>query len=94
MNQEIIYPPCKKCGDSHGMGIEEMSTGKIEPMDICYNCLWNPLEFKPINEQVKLDVENMKENLKNLEDRLIKDLIISSSSYVVDKTINETEANT
>jgi hypothetical protein len=37
---EIIYPPCKYCGKSHGMGIEDMATGKIEPIDICKDCLF------------------------------------------------------
>jgi len=29
---EVIYPPCKYCGKSHGMGVEDMETGKIEPI--------------------------------------------------------------
>lgn len=37
----IEYPPCKKCGKSHGMGIEEMNTGIITPIDVCYDCRWN-----------------------------------------------------
>jgi hypothetical protein len=40
MQETIVYPPCKKCGASHGMGIEDMATGKIEPIDLCYSCLW------------------------------------------------------
>jgi hypothetical protein len=36
----IIYPPCKKCGANHGMGIEDMKTGKITPIDICKECLF------------------------------------------------------
>ena len=35
-----VYPPCKKCGASHGMGIETTRTGKIEPIDMCNKCLW------------------------------------------------------
>jgi hypothetical protein len=38
--QEVVYPPCIKCGKSHAMGLEEMETGKITPLDICYSCLW------------------------------------------------------
>lgn len=55
----IEYPPCKKCGKSHGMGIEEMSTGKITPIDLCYECLWEgfPYELKNIS-QVKLREEH------------------------------------
>lgn len=37
---DIIYPLCRKCGASHGIGIEEMATGKIDPIDLCYDCLW------------------------------------------------------
>ena len=42
MKTELIYPPCKKCGNSHGMGIENMETGEIEPIDICKKCLFEP----------------------------------------------------
>lgn len=34
------YPPCKYCGASHGMGIETMETGEIEPVDVCKDCLF------------------------------------------------------
>ncbi len=47
MNNNVEYPPCRKCGASHGMGIEEMSTGKIEPIDLCSPCLWSNLVYKP-----------------------------------------------
>jgi hypothetical protein len=50
----VEYPPCKYCGASHGMGIEEMATGKIEPIDICYDCLWKPLERNEIKEKIVL----------------------------------------
>ena len=52
MNEEIIYPPCKICGKSHGMGIEERETGKIEPIDLCYDCLWGGVKFNVITENV------------------------------------------
>ncbi len=45
----IEYPPCKKCGASHGMGIENMETGEIEPIDLCRNCLF----FGTVNAPVK-----------------------------------------
>jgi hypothetical protein len=38
--QYAVYPNCKKCGASHGMGIETTSMGKIEPLDMCNKCLW------------------------------------------------------
>jgi len=44
---EVIYPPCRKCGASHGMGIENMETGIIEPIDLCRDCLFPPMIFSP-----------------------------------------------
>lgn len=34
------YAPCKHCGNAHRMGIENMETGEIEPIDICHTCLY------------------------------------------------------
>jgi hypothetical protein len=39
-DERIVYPPCKYCGAEHGMGIEHVESGKITPIDICYDCLW------------------------------------------------------
>ncbi len=39
----IEYPPCKKCGANHGMGIEDMQTGVITPIDTCRDCLFETL---------------------------------------------------
>lgn len=63
---ELVYPPCKYCGASHGMGVEEMATGKIEPMDICYTCLWKPLKINRQVSQVELQnhVNGIEELLK------------------------------
>lgn len=46
------YPPCKECGASHGMGIENMETGEITPIDICYDCLWF-IEHKTTLSQIE-----------------------------------------
>jgi len=51
---EVIYPPCKKCGVTHRMSIKNMETGDIEPLDICYNCVFFG-EYKPLKKQVVLD---------------------------------------
>jgi len=51
---KIIYPPCKKCEASHRMGIENMETGEIEPIDLCKNCLWFGT-FHPINYQITFE---------------------------------------
>lgn len=78
-NAKNIYPPCKYCGASHGMGVEEMATGKITPMDICYKCLWDPSRFhlNPPKEQVILNEEwggtlcaMIEGELKNIADHL------------------------
>lgn len=50
--ENVFYPPCKYCGHEHGMGIEDMSTGIIKPIDICYPCLWH--DFNERNKK-KLD---------------------------------------
>lgn len=31
---------CKKCGCTHGMVLEEMATGKTEPLDVCKDCMF------------------------------------------------------
>ena len=52
---EVIYPPCKYCGATHGMGIENMETGVIEPMDVCRDCLFPPVKesMNPIEAALK-----------------------------------------
>ena len=52
---ETPYPPCKYCGDSHGMGIKEMSTGKITPLDMCDKCFLEPCidNFKHTKDYLK-----------------------------------------
>lgn len=57
----LVYPPCKKCGKSHGMGIEEMATGKIDPIDLCYDCLWEGFPNHVNNIRELNDIE-YKEN--------------------------------
>lgn len=51
---------CKKCGAKHGMGIEDMATGTIEPIDLCGNCLMIGT-CKPITHQVHLNADDMPE---------------------------------
>lgn len=40
--ENAIYPPCKKCGKYHGMGVKNSQTGHIEPIDLCKECLFEP----------------------------------------------------
>ncbi len=65
-----IYPPCKHCGANHGMGIEDMVTGFITPMDICNTCLWKDLKVVFQEDQVTLE-QDMESTLKVLEERLL-----------------------
>jgi hypothetical protein len=51
---ELIYPPCRKCGAIHGIGIETMATGEIEPLDICRDCLFPPIIFDMNIDPIKL----------------------------------------
>lgn len=53
------------------MGVENMQTGEITPMDVCYDCLWSGLKINPIEDQIELD--NMEQVLKKLEDRLLNE---------------------
>jgi hypothetical protein len=52
----IYYPPCRKCGATHGMGIENMETGEITPIDICEKCLFDNVP-KEVSEQIKISKE-------------------------------------
>ncbi len=47
------YLPCKKCGESHGIGIENMVTGEIDPIDYCLECLFQPYATKIIPNDVE-----------------------------------------
>lgn len=73
---EVIYPPCKYCGAAHGMGVKEMSTGKIEPMNICYKCLWKPLLVNPVIDPIALKdhINGYKELLAYTENKSIGDI--------------------
>jgi hypothetical protein len=79
MNDEIIYPPCRKCGAIHGMGVEVMATGKIEPIDLCCDCLFD-FKLVPITVQISLNdlseicTSEMGEVLRLNEDQIIRDL--------------------
>jgi hypothetical protein len=52
---KIIYPPCKKCGASHGMGVKNMETGHIEQIDLCSDCLWHGT-VTPVDWHIMTDV--------------------------------------
>jgi hypothetical protein len=64
------YPPCKYCGSSHGMGIENTLTGEIIPIDICYKCLWKDTKFNVIIDPIEF-YGDMKELLKKTEAALL-----------------------
>ena len=52
----VEYPLCRKCGASHGMGIEDMETGKIEPIDLCKSCLFEKIQ---IHYDPHINLENL-----------------------------------
>jgi hypothetical protein len=68
----IEYPPCKYCGASHGMGIENMKTGEIKPLDICKECLWKDSHINPVTDQIIIQTEE--EMHKELGILLVKTL--------------------
>jgi hypothetical protein len=35
----IVFPPCKHCGASHKLFLEDRIAGTMEPLDICMDCL-------------------------------------------------------
>ena len=93
MNENLIYPPCKICGKSHGMGIEERETGKIEPIDLCYDCLWGGVKFNVITEKITLnefpEICDTK-ILQNEKSDIMQTLFVDSprSSYCFENKLN------
>ena len=75
MNENLVHPICKKCGKAYGMGIEERSTGIITPIDICNDCLFPPLIWRPTDSQDPLnDLEKWRKSLQDMEKNIIEDL--------------------
>lgn len=77
---------CKKCGAKHGMGIEDISIGSWEPLDLCRDCLFGTPNIVPKPIHFNLECEwggearcmtsdgrnvNMAEELNNRERELI-----------------------
>jgi hypothetical protein len=56
---------CKKCGKEHGMGIEDMKTGEITPIDLCEDCLFEGCGFK-YDPEYQAKLENDIEKIKKL----------------------------
>jgi hypothetical protein len=50
---DLVYPPCKYCGNNHGMGVKNTDTGEIKPIDICAHCLFYA-NIDPLTDQVVL----------------------------------------
>ena len=78
---------CKKCGAKHGMGIEDISTGKFSPINICKDCLFANTVYRPASEPIHIPAEyggdarcmtsngrnvNMAQELNRLEKELLK----------------------
>lgn len=68
-NANLVYPSCKECGKEHGLGIINMKTGRIEPLDICNECLWkNKIptfspSFEEISKQMRINADIIKEEI-------------------------------
>jgi hypothetical protein len=60
----MSYPLFRKCGASHGMSMENMETGEIEPLDICRDCLFT------VNSQSVFSPHLTLEDLNEWEKRL------------------------
>lgn len=74
-NVKPLYT-CKKCGNVHGMGIENKETGSFEPIDICYDCLWMgtcvPFEGPVFEEWGGTMHANIEGRMQNMADYLNK----------------------
>lgn len=46
---------CKKCGATHGMGIEDMTTGIVTPIDHCRDCLFAQCTIEHPKEPISLE---------------------------------------
>jgi len=81
---------CKSCGKDHGIVMEHRVTGKSEPLEMCYECMFKDWKPAPI-ETIKL--EDLDENgtleqwglaLMKAQDKIIREMI--ESSVVLDKS--------
>jgi len=72
---------CTSCGKEHGMVIEDMSTGETTPIDWCKECFFTKgYIYTPIEEQVEINsFEDWGKSLREAEDRIIRDMIMSSA---------------
>ena len=90
--QLVTLTKCRKCGVDHGMGILDTVTHVHTPIDLCYDCLWsNAFTYHPPTQQVVIE-ENADwgEMLRKAQDRIIRNMIISSASpSLTDLTSNQ-----
>lgn len=86
MSENIEYLPCRKCGDSHGMG-NVNENNELEPFDLCLNCIV-PFNIDPINIfqppdntlQVKFDDKKFREYYRSFVTHL-KEKEIDEEKY-------------
>lgn len=66
---------CIKCGDKHGMGIEDMKHGTWEPIEYCKSCLFEKIDLVRPIQQIILDedmqIEKMKEIMARTENKIV-----------------------
>ncbi len=83
IESNAILSTCKKCGCTHGMVVEEMATGKTEPIDLCKECLFYGT-YIPITEQIHLREEDV---LQNLDKEFIAEQMEKMIDYMMRKFI-------
>lgn len=71
--------PCKKCGKLHGMVIENKLNGTSEPIDVCYDCLFEGCKYRQpceiVFETIQNSIGDIMEKLKSAEDKIISELL-------------------
>ena len=79
---------CTSCGVEHGMVIENMETGETTPIDWCKECFFTKGYTYKHPDPIEMDTfTDWGIELRKLEDRIIRDMLISTSvpSQIPDK---------
>lgn len=78
---------CKKCGKKHRMGLENMETGNIIPLDLCKECLFENTKIQLYSEYrgtIRCNTSdgrnvNMADELNRLEKEILNSLFLTDS---------------
>ncbi len=77
---------CKECGKLHGMGIQDMTTGSFEPIDLCYDCIFKNCRYEPIEEQIVL-----KDSAELITDREMRNQMSDTFKRLIERASEPTE---